>query len=467
MHKKILVLLFFPVLLSAQSNKETTNKVTRYFYDDKVTSVEIWYGSDNKRDSVNTYHSNGKLNEVFYYDEKGLKNSNCYQYDMQGEKLVTWNFSHGRLMGRTDHKLPFNKDSEETMKKMLQALTELNAKTSYNPDKIADIAKRGNLRARLGNTSLAIEDLKRVEFLMDRISKKPTIVPDSVKAKREKFKSNIYDLLGNLYMSFEMENHAFHHFYKAMASAPNDYRILYNFANCLQNRKQNDLALFYLEKIIKEKPEHGHARWGIAKLYSDLGQYEKAMENINVAFTKEKTIIEHSSGYGGRDLRTTRGLLYHKLGDSEKGIKDLKEVLEMDKNNTYALKNLGIIYLDQKKHEEACELFQKAKELNYSLIFNENDLEPLLESACNNIVPDEIVQKKKAFVFPNPAVSLISLENFSSEKFSFALFDFESNPVLNGNTTNGTIDVSSLASGFYILKVSNEGVTETFKLIKQ
>lgn len=467
MYRKILVLLLFPVLLYAQSNSGKTNKVTRYFYDDKVTSVEIWYGSDKKRDSMKTYHSNGKLNEVFYYDEKGFKNSYCYQYDMQGEKRVTWNFLHGILVSRTDHKLPFNKDSEETMKKILERLAKLNAKTNYNPVKIADIAQRGYLRARLGNTSLAIEDLKKVEFLIDKNSKKAIIVPDSVKSKTEKFKSNIYDMLGNLYMSFEMDNHAFHHFYKAMASAPNDYRILYNFANCLQNRKQNDLALFYLEKIIKEKPQHGHARWSIAKLYSDLGQYEKAMENISVAFTKEKTIIEHSSGYGGRDLKTTRGLLYHKLGESEKGIQDLKEAFEMDKNNAYALKNLGIIYLDQKKYKEACELFQKAKELNYSLIFNENDLNLLLESACNNVVPDEIVQKKKPFVFPNPAVSLISIENFSSEKFSYALFDFESNPVLNGNTTNGKIDVSGLASGFYILKVSNEGVTETFKLIKQ
>ncbi|WP_163409303.1 T9SS type A sorting domain-containing protein [Flavobacterium ajazii] len=466
MHKKVLVLMLFPVLMYAQSNSGTTNKVTRYFYDDKVTSVEIWYGSDNKMDSLKTYHSNGKLNEVFYYDEKGLKNSNSYQYDMQGEKRVTWNFLHGKLMSRVDHKLPFNKDSEETMKKMLQTLADLNAKTNYNPVKITDIAKRGYLRARLGNTSLAIEDLKRVEYLMNKISKKTTDLPDSEKAKREKFKSNIYDVLGNLYMSLEMEDHAFHHFYKAMASAPDDYRILYNFANCLQNRKQNDLALFYLEKILKEKPEHGHARWSIAKLYSDLGQYEKAMENINVAFTKEKTIIEHSSGYGGRDLRTTRGLLYHKLGDSEKGIQDLKAALGMDKNNTYALKNLGIIYLDQKKHKEACELFQKAKELNYSLIFDENDLDALLESACNNVVP-EIIQKKKAFVFPNPAVSSISIENFSSEKFNYALFDFESNPVLNGSTTNGTIDVSSLASGFYILKVSTDDISETFKVIKQ
>lgn len=466
MHRKIIVLLLFPVLLHAQSNRGTTNKVTRYFYDDKVTSVEIWYGSDNKRDSVKTYHSNGKLNEVFYYDEKGLRNSYGYQYDMQGDKRVTWNFLHGKLLSRVDDKLPFNKDSEETMTKMLQRLTELNAKTNYNPVKIEDIAKRGYLRARLGNTSLAIEDLKKVEFLINKISKKTTIVPDSVKAKREKFKSNIYDVLGNLYMSLEMENYAFHYFYKAMASAPDDYRILYNFANCLQKRKQNDLALFYLEKILKEKPQHGHARWSIAKLYSDLGQYEKAMENINVAFTKEKTIIEHSSGYGGRDLRTTRGLLYYKLGDSEKGIQDLKAALEIDKNNSYALKNLGIIYLDQKKNKEACELFQKAKELNYSLIFDEKDLEPLLEIACNNVIP-EIVEKKKPFVFPNPALSSISIENFSSEKFSYSLFDFESNPVLNGNTTNGTIDISSLASGFYILKVSTEGVSETFKVIKQ
>ena len=66
-------------------------------------------------------------------------------------------------MSRTDHKLPFNnKETEENSKKLLQLLTELNTKTNYNPIKINDLFKRGNLRARLGNTILAIDDLRGV-----------------------------------------------------------------------------------------------------------------------------------------------------------------------------------------------------------------------------------------------------------------------------------------------------------------
>lgn len=467
MYKKTVIgLLLSPALLLAQDHSKT-NRVTRYYYDDQVTSIEIWYGSDKIKDSTKTYYASGKLNEVFYHDEKGFKNSNCFQYDRQGEKLVTWNFSHGKLLSRTDHKLPFNKDSEDATQKILKSLTELNLKTNYNPGNIYDITRRGYLRARLGNKTLALEDLKRADFLINKKPKDTTkVISESTKANREKFKSYLYDVIANTYMSLEMEDYAFQYFYKAMVSAPNDYRILYNFANFLQQRKYNDLALNYLEKIIKEKPEHGHARWGIAKLYSDLGEYDKAMENITVAFTKEKTIIEHSSDYGGRDLKTTRGLLYHKLGESEKGIKDLKEVLEMDKNNSYAMKNLGIIYLEQNRYREACDLFQKANELNYTLAFDEKDLEPLLESACNN-VQYEIIESKKPFVFPNPAVSVISVENFNSKNFDFALFDFESNPVVNGSSNDGTIDISSLSSGFYILKISNGGISETFKVIKE
>ncbi|CAD0001184.1 tetratricopeptide repeat protein [Flavobacterium salmonis] len=467
MYKKIVfAFMLFPAFLLAQGYNKS-NRVTRYFYDDQVPSIEIWYGTDNIKDSIKTYYPNGNLNEVFYHDEKGRKNSNCFQYNRQGEKLVTWNFLHGKLLSRIDHKLPFNKDSEEATEKMLKSLTELNLKTNYNPTNIKDITTRGYLRARLGNKTLALEDLKRAEFLINKKPKDTTkVVSESIKASREKFKSSLYDVLANTYMSLEMENPAFQYFYKAMICAPGDYRILYNFANYLQLRKSNDLARYYLEKIIKEKPEHGHARWGIAKLYSDLGEYDKAMENIEIAFKKEKTIIDHSSDYGGRDLKTTRGLLYHKLGESEKGIKDLKEALEMDKNNSYAMKNLGIIYLEQNKYNEACQLFTKAKELNYTLMFDENDLDLLLESACNNI-QREIVQKQAAYVFPNPAVSVISIENFNSKNFDYSFFDFESNPILNGKSTNGSIDVSGLSSGFYILKISNRESSETFKVIKE
>ena len=120
MYKFLIYFLFFSILLPAQTNKTKTAK--RYYYKDSIVSVEIWSGKDKKLDSLKTYYSNGKLNEVFYYDEKGLKNSNCYQLNKEGEKLVTWNFLHGKLTSRTDHKLPFNKVNEEKVKKIFNIL---------------------------------------------------------------------------------------------------------------------------------------------------------------------------------------------------------------------------------------------------------------------------------------------------------------------------------------------------------
>ncbi|HTG66151.1 MAG TPA: tetratricopeptide repeat protein [Flavobacterium sp.] len=472
MNTKILIsLILFPVIIWSQSNKtdSNNNNVHRHYYKDKIISVEIWRGSDKMIDSIKTYHSNGKINEVFYFDEKGRRNSNSFQYNNLGEKLVTWNFSHGKLLSRTDHKLPFNnKENDENAKKHLQLLTELNTRTNYNPTNINDLFQRGNLRARLGNRTLALDDLKKVERIVSKSEKDTTkVISETVKASRAKFKSTLFDLLANQFGALEMENSAYQYYLKAMTVAPKDYRILYNFANYLQQKKSTDLARHYLEKIVAEQPQHGHARWALAKLYSDIGEYEKAMENITIAFQKEKTIIQRSSNYGGRDLRTTRGLLYHKLGESEKGIQDLKEALKMEKNNSYAMKNLGIIYLDQKNYGEACELFEKAKALDYTLVFDENDLTALIESACNNIPQVETIAIPKPFVFPNPATTMVTIKNYDYKKFDYDFFDFESNAVLHGSSTDGTIDVSKLSTGFYILKISNTNSPQTFKIIKE
>ncbi len=465
--KILFFLILFPILSWSQTND--TSKDYKLYYKNKVVSIEVWKGSDKVMDSIKTYYNNGKKNEIFYFDDKGRRNSYSFQYNDLGEKLVTWNFSHGKLLSRTDHKLPFNnKETEENAKKHLQFLTELNTRTNYNPNNINDLLNRGDLRARLGNRMLALDDLKKVEWIINKNEKDTTkVISEAAKASRKRLKSTLYDLFANVYGELEMENAANQYYVKAMAAAPKDYRILYNFANYLQQKKSTDLARYYLEKIVAEHPQHGHARWGLAKIYSDIGEYEKAMENINIAFQKEKAIIAHSSNYGGRDLRTTRGLLYHKLGESEKGIQDLKEALKMDKNNSYAIKNLGIIYLDQKKYSEACQLFEKAKTLDYTLIFDENDLAALIESACNNIPQIETAAISKPFVFPNPATTVITIKNYDYKKFDYDFFDFESNAVLHGNSIDGTIDISKLNAGFYILKISNTDSPQTFKIIKE
>lgn len=465
MNKKLLLsAILFPFLVWSQTNN---SNVTKTYYKDRVIMSEFWRGADKLPDSLKTYHSNGKLNEVFYYDEKGLKNSDCYQFDDQGDKLVTWQFSHGKLISRTDHKLPFNNVNKEKIQTALKSLTELNARTNYNPTTINDIYKRGNLRYILGNTTLALEDIKRTKNILDHFSKNTKVKPsDSAAAKMNEFKAHLYDLLANIYTNLEQKNMAALYFYNAMIAAPKDLRILYNFANYLQATKSNDLALFFLNKIVAEKPNFGMARLSIARIYSDMGEYEKALENVTIAFQREDAIKKGSTGWNGRDLRTTRGLIYHKLGQSEKGIADLKEALRINDQNSYAMKNLGIIYLDQKKYNEACELFEKAKKLNYTLIFDENDLDDLLESACNNKTQPEIVSTQKPFVYPNPVINTVIIKNYPHNNFDYAIFDLDNNLISNGKSIDNTIDISTLKGGFYILQVSNNDTPQTFKIIK-
>ena len=68
MYKIIYALLIFPILLWSQTN-DKVNVVIRHYYKDKVVSVEVWKGSDEKVDSLKTYYSNGKKNEIFYFDD--------------------------------------------------------------------------------------------------------------------------------------------------------------------------------------------------------------------------------------------------------------------------------------------------------------------------------------------------------------------------------------------------------------
>lgn len=235
MHKFLIYFLFLSALMMAQKN--TNNSVKRFYYRDSVVSMERFTGRDKNLDSLKTYYSDGKLSEVFYYDEKGFMHSNCYQLNKEGEKLVSWNFLHGKLISRTDHKLPFNKVNEEKVKEKLQNLIEINQKTNYNPTSINDLCRRGNLRAGLGNTILALEDLIEAENCLNKISKNTTSSQsETVIASREKFESYLYDLIANVYSHLEMENYAVVYYLKAIAAAPNDTRILYNFANSQEKK---------------------------------------------------------------------------------------------------------------------------------------------------------------------------------------------------------------------------------------
>ncbi len=69
-------------------------------------------------------------------------------------------------------------------------------------------------------------------------------------------------------------------------------------------------------------------------------------------------------------------------------------------------------------------------------------------------------------IFPNPlSGSILNITSNSNAAKAIAIYDVLGKQVINTMTTNGTVNVSNLTSGVYIVKITEEGKTATKKLV--
>ena len=71
-------------------------------------------------------------------------------------------------------------------------------------------------------------------------------------------------------------------------------------------------------------------------------------------------------------------------------------------------------------------------------------------------------------VYPNPVKNgTLYISSDSASAKSVEIYDILGKQVLNAKTSNNAVNVSSLTSGSYIVKITEEGKTDTKKLIIQ
>jgi tetratricopeptide (TPR) repeat protein len=203
------------------------------------------------------------------------------------------------------------------------------------------------------------------------------------------------------------------------------------------------------------------------------------MTSVEIAFKNEAILYKRGTGKAERDLRTTRGFLYHKLGNSEKGIADLEEALHINNNNSFAYRNLGIIYYDLGNYNKACEYLQKARTLGYKKIYDTYDLQEYLEFSCEQVIAIENKSEikiepvkisklsDKPFIYPNPTKGEVKIKNLSFKDYDYLVYDYSGRLVMQGASKNNPINVSQLPSGVYILKVFKNDLSETFRVVKE
>ena len=472
--KRIVLTFLFLVTsycIFSQADLENNNFVQRYYYKDNVVSIEKFYGDDKKLDSLKSYYKSGELNEEFHY-LKGRYDGLSYNYNKKGEKLTSWEFNNGKLIERIDHKIEFNKKTEEKVKDAHSKLIILNDKLKRNSNDFKSTFKRASIRHYLGNKTLALNDFKKIEKKVLKLSKTKKIP--------EKIVGSMFDHLGDIYSSYEMLNHAIHYRHKAIKASPSESRLYYNLGAYLVKIKSYRLAINYLKKAIEMVPDHSFSNWALSIAYSDLEDYENALTCVNIAFKNEANLYKRGRGKAERDLWTTRGFIYHKLGETDKGIADLEEALNIDKDNSFAHRNLGIIYYEIGNYNLACQHLQKAKDLGYEKIYDRFDIQEYLDDACNkaNELNEDLVVKSepitisrfndKPYVYPNPGKDIVKIKNPSFKNFTYQIYDYTSKLVFENSSSDGSVFINNLPQGVYILKIrGEEGIVETLRFIKE
>lgn len=163
-----------------------------------------------------------------------------------------------------------------------------------------------------------------------------------------------------------------------------------NPANFIKNNNQSselpiEHDLEILNKKISQQPKNPLIRIHRGKIYFQLHEFEKAINDYNIAISIDNSLQEAyfergmalaRNGQieeGIEDLSyfikhnpksslayTKRGVRYIWAGKLDKAKKDLTQAIKLDKSNSEAHDDLGVIYAQQKKFNEALKHFSLA-----------------------------------------------------------------------------------------------------------
>lgn len=436
--------------------------VDKVFYKNGLLSKEVWYGSDKKIDSIKTYLITGGVMELFYFDENGKYHGNCKQYSSEGKLKTIWEFNHGNLLNRTDNFIEYNLKNKSIIERNLATAVKYGQIDGDNPDNINALYARANALGVLGNGILSLNDF----LLLKDIYEKRNQPRDSTVL------AEVYSRVGSAYANYNESDKSIHYRMLAIKTNPKETRHWYNLGSYLSLSQRNFReGMHYLKEVLKIYPKHNFANWGLGASYLELEQYDLALKYVNLAFDNEAFLYKYGTGKSENDIRTVRGLAYHKTGQSELGIADLNEAIHINEKNSIAHAYLGIVYSDLGEKQKACEYFQKARELGYEKKFPYKEFQSLIEKACKGEEKLEnvpfVAVKDLPYIAPNPAVDFVEVFNFPYSDFQYQLFNINSQLIRQGNSVNTKVKVDGLPTGLYLLIIKKEGKQETFRLLKE
>jgi tetratricopeptide (TPR) repeat protein len=160
--------------------------------------------------------------------------------------------------------------------------------------------------------------------------------------------------LGFLYYEAENFSESASRFEAFLASEPGDHEVRF-FLGIVRRRMGEDAAAIEVFSAIPKESEHyGEARTQMAVLFERNGEFERALEEIELAVAAKRT----------RPRELYAATLRAKAGDFDGAVAYLEGLLLKDPDDDELLFNLGVIFSEAKRTQEALEYMERAIEQN-------------------------------------------------------------------------------------------------------
>ena len=118
-----------------------------------------------------------------------------------------------------------------------------------------------------------------------------------------------------------------------------------NLSVMLGKRKQHQEAMTHIQQAIACLPEYGPAHLSLAVCFTELGRYKEALKKIKEALNLDKNLAV--------DANFNFGVVYSKLGDTQKAIKHYQEAIKVNPKSAMPNLNLGMLHSKLKNYQEA------------------------------------------------------------------------------------------------------------------
>lgn len=184
--------------------------------------------------------------------------------------------------------------------------------------------------------------------------------------KAIRLKPDYADAYNNIGVVFDRQDNyekALEFYKEAIRIDMNHFKAHFNSGIVYFNLKQYGKAVEAFKEAIKIRPDYADAYFGLGVIYSILGDDKKKIE----AFKKVVDLFNKSIKSGLSSSESLRwdflGGSYSELGQYDKAIEALKEAIKIKPDNTDIYKLLGSAYGNLKQYEKSLESYKDALKL--------------------------------------------------------------------------------------------------------